>query len=734
VLQHEKRPQSVSFRRLIINIAILLLVPLVIGSIAYRSAYRVVEESSKQLHEAVLEQAANLWSVKYDRIKSIVGAIATNPVICRFAYLSDPYSGDQVYGVIETVDTFRELVLPDEMIEEIYVVYPANGVIIGTNTAYRAERFYPWHLEFEDLSFDQWKRLLGESRDALTVLPSMRVRFFDSPYEDMITIVSPFSYSSTNRAYLVFLLRTDSVVELFAGIDTSKGGWVGILNSRGEAVAVSGDRTQDTDPSSSDDSQRMVTLVAGAAGNWSFESSVPVSTIREGLSDIWRTTGFILAGILGAGVLISGFFGYRLIRPVRLLSQDRDRLTRELESQGPLLTSGFFERLLRGEFSSDAEVDEYLGSLNMSLSGTWYCVALCRVFRDSTDTDSSGGAATLKANRLIVVEAVVRTADETPIYVHNVDTDKVAIVVAGQSADPARARPKMLDIVERTIALLPRSIVELCSWGIGAPCTDLLELAGSAREASTCVEYQEMRHQHRVLFYEDIPSPRRGYSYPSEIENRVMSLARSGNAAELDRLLVGLRHDNLDTRHPESLAARLFADDLLCTVMKILQLNHVKNEAFLEDVEASLDAAAGESPYHRYEVAAELLIAIARECDEQKHKHNVSLSDSIIAYIEERYRDPNLTRSMIAEAFAISEPYVSQFFREQTGETLGAFIQSMRLREARRLLEDNEISVKEVGERVGYAAYATFARAFKRTYGISASDYRDQRVETPHYS
>lgn len=46
------------------------------------------------------------------------------------------------------------------------------------------------------------------------------------------------------------------------------------------------------------------------------------------------------------------------------------------------------------------------------------------------------------------------------------------------------------------------------------------------------------------------------------------------------------------------------------------------------------------------------------------------------------------------------------------------------MNEARTLLQDNEVSVAQIAERLGYATEAAFRRAFRRVTGTTPGDAR----------
>jgi AraC family transcriptional regulator, arabinose operon regulatory protein len=70
-------------------------------------------------------------------------------------------------------------------------------------------------------------------------------------------------------------------------------------------------------------------------------------------------------------------------------------------------------------------------------------------------------------------------------------------------------------------------------------------------------------------------------------------------------------------------------------------------------------------------------------------------------------------------------------FRAQTGMGPGQYLQSLRLRRARLLIERTFLSVKEVMALVGYNDPSHFSRDFRRSHGLSPSALRSGGITTP---
>ena len=91
--------------------------------------------------------------------------------------------------------------------------------------------------------------------------------------------------------------------------------------------------------------------------------------------------------------------------------------------------------------------------------------------------------------------------------------------------------------------------------------------------------------------------------------------------------------------------------------------------------------------------------------------------EKIRRIIRREYRN-ELTVSGIADELGYSEAYFCKLFKQYFGQSFVSYLTDYRIREARRLLAETNLSVKEAGQ----ANY--FAKVFKRVTGQSPTEYR----------
>ncbi|MCI9372199.1 MAG: helix-turn-helix transcriptional regulator [Lachnospiraceae bacterium] len=113
--------------------------------------------------------------------------------------------------------------------------------------------------------------------------------------------------------------------------------------------------------------------------------------------------------------------------------------------------------------------------------------------------------------------------------------------------------------------------------------------------------------------------------------------------------------------------------------------------------------------------------------EKNKRSHNTLLKENIISYIHENYRNPNLSTVMVSENMKISEKYLIQFLKEQTGKTFAKYIEDMRVEKAKELLSETEYSNEQIAGMAGFGSLNSFYRVFHKKTGVSPGTYRKKR-------
>ena len=133
-----------------------------------------------------------------------------------------------------------------------------------------------------------------------------------------------------------------------------------------------------------------------------------------------------------------------------------------------------------------------------------------------------------------------------------------------------------------------------------------------------------------------------------------------------------------------------------------------------------------ESRLADYAAMTEFLLQILRVTQEAPMPQSVQSSPDtmqrVMAYINEHYAQP-LTLDEIADAFFISKSYLSHEFVRCTNTSVYEYIQFRRICGAKLLIASG-VSLTDAAFQSGFNSYSSFLRTFRKTAGISPTDFQ----------
>lgn len=102
-----------------------------------------------------------------------------------------------------------------------------------------------------------------------------------------------------------------------------------------------------------------------------------------------------------------------------------------------------------------------------------------------------------------------------------------------------------------------------------------------------------------------------------------------------------------------------------------------------------------------------------------------SQKDIIKDYIDRNYKK-DISAKDVAGILGYSDVYFSKVFKQLFDDNFINYLTKIRIDRAKLLLKDVSFNIKEVGKSVGYADSNYFTKVFKRSVGMSPSEYRSK--------
>ena len=123
------------------------------------------------------------------------------------------------------------------------------------------------------------------------------------------------------------------------------------------------------------------------------------------------------------------------------------------------------------------------------------------------------------------------------------------------------------------------------------------------------------------------------------------------------------------------------------------------------------------------EFAQTFLMECSHAVSSVKKAEENPIIKKVCSYVDENLSS-DISLDTAADFAGVSPFYLSKLFKEEKGETFINYISDKRLEKSRQLLEQTELSIKEITAEVGYNDQNYFSRIFKNKYGLSPKEYR----------
>ncbi|MFB9330887.1 response regulator [Paenibacillus aurantiacus] len=101
----------------------------------------------------------------------------------------------------------------------------------------------------------------------------------------------------------------------------------------------------------------------------------------------------------------------------------------------------------------------------------------------------------------------------------------------------------------------------------------------------------------------------------------------------------------------------------------------------------------------------------------------LSCFNRMIAYIDGHF-DQKLYLKDLSAQFFINQVYCCQLFKKNLGKTFSEYISELRIKKARKLLKQTQLSIEEIAIKTGYVEYYYFNKVFKKHCGMTPAKFR----------
>ena len=260
---------------------------------------------------------------------------------------------------------------------------------------------------------------------------------------------------------------------------------------------------------------------------------------------------------------------------------------------------------------------------------------------------------------------------------------------------------------------------------VGQICANTDALHTSYEEAVNAMEYRSILGSGQVLYINDIePCSEENILVTEHEFQNLVHAVKLGNRDETNAAIAQI----MDSIRKEPISPgqyQLLFMELLSELMKIgraykLHPNQIFGEHAGSWQELYRMVTVDELEGWLQEVCTNLRYVLRHE----RRDSAARLTEQAKAYIEEHYKESDLSADSLCRCLNVSAAYFSTIFKREVGMSFVAYLTKIRLEHALELLRTTEDKTYIIASRVGYMEPNYFSYVFKKQYGISPSKYR----------
>lgn len=738
------------FLRYAFTNVLILVLPMILAGVYYAISYRAIRANLDTITASQLSRSMADVEKLFDDMDNMSTQLTNDYEINYYLSRSGPFDGIQFYNIREISSKLFSHVLANPLLSHAFLYMEKSGMIVWENGFAGYDGFYGTLFTSEGYTAARWRDEVLRSPGRKTFFPRQTVsmggyRSSSHLYRRHI------GYGEYFLGSIIGVIDRGQLDRMLSDLPSRYGGWVYIRTKDGGIIS-----------STSPDLEQVARLDAEALGaetiphagetyrlyrmssrlnDWEYIAVLNDTRVLAGVRTI-RNTAFVLLGVCFViGLGFSSFLAFANTKPLRrlftlvlgeqgktrmpktsiyeqveqaieLLSEHNRALRDELRAGEKITRAYFFQNLLQGNYRTREEFANERRLFNIALADRPYYVILCRL----APLHAAGSDESFPALRSALMSALEPHLGPDNFIVP-VSFDDVAVIRCVPQEGSFRTD------AEAFIAGV-RSRLELradLSFGAGLPVPDPFLLIISGNQAAAAVSFMRSDGHSAFLFYDDIPKETDSYYYPIDLEENLMKAVRSSNEDLLDSLIETICAENFRVRTLQPLDARNLFIALQGTALRLLSDLPTQDTG----IRARLAQWSERKPEPENLAGyAEVLRALIRAYEAGKSSRSIALVASIRQYIEENYSRPDLGLTVIADRFGKSENYLSNFYKDRTGERLSETIQRVRFERAISLILETDESIDRIALLCGYQNPGSFRRAFRRRCGLAPSEYR----------
>ncbi|NOU75203.1 helix-turn-helix domain-containing protein [Paenibacillus sp. LMG 31458] len=654
------------------------------------------------------------------------------------------------------IDAQRELgkyLASNNFIKDMMVYFRGDSFIYSSSSSYSLPLFINQAFKYSSWNEEDFKRDINSLK-----VPKVRsaedVIKYDREAEKIVTFIYPISGfgidANTTVLYLVDEnFFTKIIKDNFGGYHSS----IMILDQNNQVITTSnnalrlsadklneylGSNENHFSKTVSEDNQRMLmSVMKSDKTGWKYISFTPINEVLKKTDGIQVEFILVVLLLLVLGSIVIYFNMRTNYKPIHNLKNYASRILQHtnkaeneidvvkntidyLSNQNKSLISStrvaskdfILDSLLKGRIHTPEDLKQQGEPFAISFRNPLYLVII--VLLHTPHSIKSQDVPEL----LSQIESTVNLFFNGHVREH-LDQKKMVCIL---SLDEIQSESLMAEL-EAFQMHLKEAISIQTTIGVGNVYEDVKVIPQSYVEASAALDYRLVKGNGSIIFNDELSHQEESLdSYPHKELDILKSLIKQGNDLEIEYALNNIIN-YMKTCNIPLFVARGLCFDILNIIWRTFA--EVNKELLLPKGEYSNVSMLAE-----FETIEELTNLVKNICShicefirESKDVKDRSLIKDAASYIQSNFANCDFSIQNMADHFGMTLTNLSQYFKNQTGQTIIEFTTNLRMNKAKELLMTSDLNLNEISIQVGYMNSSSFIRRFKQITGLTPGQF-----------
>lgn len=389
--------------------------------------------------------------------------------------------------------------------------------------------------------------------------------------------------------------------------------------------------------------------------------------------------------------------------------QQRESLEVKINQISGYLENEFVNSVVNGEIDEHQAVDYLNFMLNEFTEGFGVVIKV----------DFSSSATVNHVQRNMIkkrfAQQLSALLDKNVKYMMNQNKNTIYVLVFGYSPNQ---RSHFVRLIEDEIRMTGEDLNEQPTarlyYGFGDQYSQISQLWKSFAQAKAAARSMQLCIM-ETLEGEQLPGSSLEIT-ENELWNSILNGMEETVIQKADHIL-----DNIIFASQDMNEAKLKLYEFFILMSRYLNRESQLKRAVPEDVFDDLKNIESRGEARKY--IHGYLFEIMEALEEQRTSKTPEILDKAIEFIHQNYCE-NLTLDEVAYRVGFSTYYFGKLFKKTFGATFTDYLTNYRVDKAKVLLKDPLLTVKGITYRVGFMDPNYFARVFKKSEGLTPTEYR----------